>query len=169
MPLKQVANKKCVVRVTPAATTQPGAPNIIWPLGGTPGLPPTSPAYYDFSIDQTLFTEAKRTSVDGEKILLEKIANKTKGDAASGGTVADFKCQVPSQLVTQWTVRGTYEVNATATRTTCEGKAVMRQGDSTVTACTCSGQYIVGSTTIACSGSCKIEIVNAGQSRVNAQ
>lgn len=169
MPIKEVANKKCVVRVTPAITSQPGVPNIIWPLGGTPGLPPTGPAYYDFTIDKTSFTEASKTLVEGEKVILDKFKNKQPGTPTSGGTAADFSCQVPPALVTQWVVRGAYEVKATAAHTLGENKAVMRQGDSTLAACQCSGQYIAGSSTIACSGSCTIQIANAGQTRVKAQ
>lgn len=172
MPIKEIANKKCIIRVTPSKTIQPVPPDVIWPEGKVPGLTATGTAYYDFAVDNVSHVEAKNAAIGGEKIVVDAIKNKLPGvpTPPAGGTAADFGCQVPGNLVTTWISRGSFEIRASATRANCDGKPVLRKDDSATASCSCSGKYTPsGSSPISCTGSCSIQIVNAGQARIKAQ
>jgi hypothetical protein len=154
-----------VVRATPVVAIQTAPPSIIMPIGGTPGIPPLC---FDFGNGDAKLTESDKVKASDDPVLVDKITEKLMSTPASGGTVADFGCQVVGNLVTTWTNRGTYQIAATATKTKAGGKAVIREDDATTVPCSCAGSYVAGSTTVPCSGSCNIKIQTAGQSKAKA-
>ncbi len=110
---------------------------------------PVGPATPNIIFTDTLASKAD--APDGDDILIEKITGIPTG------------CTLPSYTFVSGVM---VDMLATAVKTKCDGKAVMREGDKT----TCIGGFTLTAspfTPIACA--CDVEITDAGQANVKAE